>query len=100
MNGVVAIPYYAWVHRGEGEMAMTKRQTQRVVFQPATYWGMQRGINQIVEAVRPTLGPLPRFVAIENTAGRGKTPELLDSGGVIVRRVRACTGMAACSLGR
>lgn len=66
---------------------MTKRQTQRVVFQPATYWGMQRGINQIVEAVRPTLGPLPRFVAIENTAGRGKTPELLDSGGVIVRRV-------------
>jgi chaperonin GroEL len=65
---------------------MAKRQTQRVVFQPTAYRGIQRGINQIVNAVRPTLGPLPRIVAIEQ-APRDKTPELLDDGGVIARRI-------------
>lgn len=67
---------------------MTKHQTQRVVFQPTVYRAIQRGINQMVEAVRPTLGPLPRIVAIERS-DRGKTPELLDSGGVILRRILA-----------
>jgi chaperonin GroEL len=65
---------------------MTGRQTQRVIFQPQAYRGMQRGINQMVEAVRPTLGPFPRVVAIDQV-GRDKAPELLDSGGVIVRRI-------------
>ncbi len=63
-----------------------KQKTPRVVFQPATYQSMQRGINQMVEAVRPTLGPLPRIIAIERVM-RDKTPELLDSGGVIARRI-------------
>jgi chaperonin GroEL len=63
-----------------------KQKTPRVVFQPGAYRGIQRGINQMVEAVRPTLGPLPRIVAIERMA-RGKAPELLDSGGVIARRI-------------
>jgi chaperonin GroEL len=49
---------------------------------------MQRGINQIVSAVRPTLGPRPRVVAIENST-RDRTPELLDDGGAIVRRIVA-----------
>ncbi|UCC62324.1 MAG: chaperonin GroEL [Anaerolineae bacterium] len=65
---------------------MSRGKVRRVVFQPTTYRSMQRGINQMVEAVRPTLGPLPRAVAIER-ADRGKMPELLDSGGVIVRRI-------------
>jgi len=65
---------------------MAKSQTQRVVFQPITYQSMQRGINQMVAAVRPTLGPLPRLVALER-AIREKTPELLDDGGVIARRI-------------
>jgi chaperonin GroEL len=63
-----------------------KRQTQRVVFQPAAYRGIQKGINQIADALRPTLGPLPRTVAIERSS-RDKAPELLDDGGVIVRRI-------------
>ena len=63
-----------------------KQKTPRVVFQPTAYQGLQRGINQMVEAVRPTLGPLPRIIAIERVM-RGKTPELLDSGGVIARRI-------------
>jgi chaperonin GroEL len=65
---------------------MPKRQNPQVVFQPQAYRGMQRGINQMVEAVRPTLGPLPRFVAIDRAAD-GRTPELLDSGATIARRI-------------
>ena len=68
-------------------MAITaKQQTQRVVFQPTAYRGIQKGINQIADALRPTLGPFPRTVAIEQLS-RGKTPELLDDGGVIARRI-------------
>jgi chaperonin GroEL len=63
-----------------------KQKTPRVVFQPTAHRGVQRGINQIVEAVRPTLGPLPCMVAIERVA-RAKMPEFLDSGGVIARRI-------------
>jgi chaperonin GroEL len=65
---------------------MTRLQTQRVVFQPAAHRGMQRGINQIVNAIRPTLGPLPRTVAIDRTLSN-TMPELLDDGGVIARRI-------------
>ncbi len=57
-----------------------------VVFQPRSQRGMQRGINQIVEAVRPTLGPRPRIVAVENVF-REKKPEFLDKGGLIARRI-------------
>ena len=64
----------------------SKQKTPRVVFQPSAYQGLQRGINQMVEAVRPTLGPLPRIVAIERMT-RSRTPELLDNGGVIARRI-------------
>lgn len=42
----------------------------------------------MVEAVRPTLGPLPRIVALDR-AQEGRMPELLDSGGVIARRILA-----------
>ena len=66
---------------------MTKSQTQRVVLQPATYQGMQRGIHQMVNAVRPTLGPLPRIVAMEHPHGSEKMPEMLDDAGVIMRRI-------------
>lgn len=65
-----------------------KQRTPRVVFQPTVYEGVQRGIDQIVSVIRPTLGPRPRFVGIERVVGGGnKPPEVLDSGGVIARRV-------------
>jgi chaperonin GroEL len=63
-----------------------KPKTRRVVFQPAAYRGMQRGINQIIDAIRPTLGPRPRIVAIDRILDN-KMPELLDNGGVIARRI-------------
>jgi chaperonin GroEL len=62
-------------------------QKPKVVFQPEVRQGMQRGINQIINAIRPTLGPLPRTVAIERIARTDELPELLDSGGTIARRI-------------
>ena len=41
---------------------------------------------QIVNAVRPTLGPLPRTVAIDRPT-KGLSPEVLDSGATIARRI-------------
>jgi len=65
---------------------MEKSKTRRVIFQPAAYKGFQRGINQMVDVVRPTLGPLPRIVAIAKVVSSGM-PELLDDGGIIARRI-------------
>ncbi|MFN8458334.1 MAG: chaperonin GroEL [Anaerolineae bacterium] len=65
---------------------MGASQRPGVVFQPKAYQGMQRGINQMVAAIRPTLGPLPRLVAIGGN-GNGQLPELLDNGALIARRM-------------
>lgn len=67
---------------------MTKENKfTRVVFQPHVYQGMQTGINQMANAVRPTLGPVPRNVAISKVKPHDQLPEMLDSGGVIARRI-------------
>ena len=58
-----------------------------VVFQPATRRGMQRGVNALVNAVRPTLGPRPRLVAIDNVDYHDETPKLFDDGGTIARHI-------------
>ena len=68
-------------------------KSQRVIFQPATYRGMQQGINKIVEAIRPTLGPLPRVVAIDRILDN-RMPELLDNGAVIAQRIIQLPGRA------
>lgn len=70
-------------------------QTPGVVFQPATARGMQHGINKILKAVAPTLGPMPRFVSIERIAMRDSLPERLDSGGTIARRIIQIEGRNA-----
>ncbi|RKY01496.1 MAG: hypothetical protein DRP54_03605 [Spirochaetes bacterium] len=59
---------------------------KRLVFQPAAYMGIQKGINKIVDAVKPTLGPLPKIVAIERILDE-RMPELLDDGGTIAKRI-------------
>ena len=61
-------------------------QTPGVVFQPRVYQGVQKGINTIVNAIRPTLGPIHRMVAIEKLS-KVERPELLDEGAVIARRI-------------
>ena len=62
------------------------KQTPGLLFQPEVHLRMQKGINLIVDAIRPTLGPRPRQVAVEKTP-RSKSPELLDNGGLIARRI-------------
>jgi chaperonin GroEL len=59
-----------------------------IVFQPAAYQSIQRGINKIVDAIKPTLGPVPRLVAIERILDK-RMPELLDSGATIAERITA-----------
>ena len=59
---------------------------ERLVFQPDASLSLRRGINLIVEAIRPTLGPIPRTVAVSQ-AMENKPPELLDKGGLIARRI-------------
>ncbi|MDE2747331.1 MAG: hypothetical protein OXI34_00055 [Chloroflexota bacterium] len=59
---------------------------ERLVFQPDTSLSLQRGINLIVDALRPTLGPIPRTVAVSQ-ALEDKPPDLLDKGGLIARRI-------------
>lgn len=64
---------------------MAKLQRPQVIFQPTAYSHIQRGVNQLLNAIRPTLGPYPGFVAL--TRVNQDTPELLDDGGLIARRV-------------
>ena len=65
---------------------MNNHYRPAVAFQPDVYQGLQRGFNQILNVVCPTLGPFPRIVAYDGS-GRNKSPELLDDGGTIVRRI-------------
>ncbi len=58
----------------------------RVIFQPDVYSGLRRGSDQIANALRPTLGPLARTIAIDPVLG-DKPPEILDDGGTIARRI-------------
>lgn len=75
---------------------LEKWQRARVDFQPSVHRGMQRGIAQIVAAVRPTLGPQPRIVLYDQTMGSSsRTPELLDDGGTIARRIIQIRGRNA-----
>ncbi len=57
-----------------------------VVVQPRTYQDLQKGINLLGEAIRPTLGPLPRLVVFERVK-RDEAPEFLDDGATIARRI-------------
>ena len=45
-----------------------------------------RGVDQMAGLLRPTLGPLPRTVAIGRLTSLSLGPEILDSGAVIARR--------------
>ncbi len=61
-----------------------------VVFQPAVQASIQRGIEQIVAPIRPTLGPLTRTVVL-STSFPGEVPEILEKGSLIARRITALT---------
>jgi len=58
----------------------------RVLHQPQTRDAIKAGIDTLAGAVIPTLGPLTGPVALDD-ANRKGSPELLDDGGVIARRI-------------
>jgi chaperonin GroEL (HSP60 family) len=51
----------------------------KVIFQPEVSQGMLYGFEQIVQTIRPTLGPCPRLVALDRS-DLNKPPELMDNG--------------------
>ncbi len=66
---------------------MKAKQKPGVVFQPHVHRTLQRGIDQMVNAISPTLGPLASGVAVERLNSSNHVPEFLDDGGVIARRI-------------
>ncbi|MCA0454210.1 MAG: hypothetical protein LCI00_09580 [Chloroflexi bacterium] len=66
---------------------MKAKQKPGVVFQPHVHHGLQRGIDKLVNAIRPTLGPLASGVAIDPLNDAETMPEFLDDGGLIARRI-------------
>jgi chaperonin GroEL len=67
---------------------MTRSSRQRVRFAPEVHRGIDRGVNQIADAIRPTLGPTPRLVGVDRGIA-SISPELLDDGATIARRIVA-----------
>jgi chaperonin GroEL len=65
---------------------MNPSPSRRVVFQPAASQRMKLGARQIYRALRPTLGPRPRLVAMGGVFGQ-ETPVFFDNGGDIVRNI-------------
>ncbi len=58
----------------------------RVLSQPETRAALKAGIDALAGAVIPTLGPLTGAVALDDRTRPG-SPELLDDGGTIARRI-------------
>ena len=57
----------------------------KIIHEPKAQEALRRGITTLVNAIRPTLGPLPRRLIAQNQSNF----ELLDDGGIIARRIVA-----------
>ncbi len=58
-----------------------------VTFQPRSGKYLLHGIDAMADLLRPTIGPMPRFVASEQAVSRSKPPELLSDGATLARRI-------------
>ena len=65
---------------------MTSRLSRGTIHQPYVGRRLRRGIHSLAATLRPTLGPIPRVVAVASSSG-SRPPELLDDGGLIARRM-------------
>lgn len=65
---------------------MSDRVSPGVVLQPDVLTAWQRGVNTLLEVIRPTIGPYGRKSVIDHQA-EGRPLELLDDGGLIARRL-------------
>jgi chaperonin GroEL len=59
--------------------------TRRILHGPSARAALLSGIDRMTNLLRPTLGPLPRTVAISHIVG-SQPPEILDSAATIARR--------------
>lgn len=74
---------------GQGKIRRTM-QRPGIVLQPNAGIRFSQGIDMLLAAIRPTLGPLPRLTVVDGVMP-GQMPELLDQGGLIARRLVALT---------
>ena len=65
---------------------LPSRSERRIVFSPRSHRAFDRGVEAIAQAVRPTLGPIARTVAVERGM-RTISPEVLDDGASVARRI-------------
>ncbi len=66
--------------------ALPQARQPAVVTQPRAHLALKRGVDAIVNAIRPTLGPLPRLVVMEGLRPTD-LPEFLDDAATIARRI-------------
>jgi chaperonin GroEL len=66
--------------------ALPQPRNPAVTQQPKTYQAIQSGTDLIANAIRPTLGPLPRLVVLEGLRSHD-VPEFLDDAATIARRI-------------
>lgn len=69
-------------------------QQPAIVTQPQTYADLQQGVDTLMAAIRPTLGPAPRLVALARQKSN-EPPEILDDGALIARRIIQITPRGA-----
>ena len=62
------------------------RSSVRILSGPPGQAALLRGVDRMARLLRPTLGPLPRTVAIARLTSTRHGPEVLDSGAIIARR--------------
>ncbi|MBV9544200.1 MAG: hypothetical protein JOY61_07465, partial [Chloroflexi bacterium] len=58
----------------------------RVLYGDAARAALLRGMHSMTALMRPTIGPVPRTVAIERIVSTRQAPEVLDSAPLIARR--------------
>ncbi len=61
-------------------------RTAQIVIAPESYLNFNEGIKTIINVIKPTLGPSIRNVIIQDRQIQD-TPEVLDDGGLIARRI-------------
>src|SRR3989442_6142123 len=60
--------------------------TVRILTGPSAHAALLRGVDRMARLLRPTLGPLPRTVAVDRITSTSRRPEILESGAAIVGR--------------
>ncbi len=72
--------------QGRRAAPVHRPRTPAITVQPQVHRDLLRGVDLIANALRPSMGPLPRMVVVERPK-RTEAPEFLDDGASIARRI-------------